>query len=262
MKVKIAVTLVFLICVTAGVFSQSLENFIDSKYIAQLRSGEIVTQAQYRNISPALLPGHQAVRGMISQIIADLAPNVMVEALCCYKKPSARNWNEAERAAVFNQLTAISALAGIRYFSASRNAMRIFYETSAVIENPENKRIIPDPVFASPPPFLTLYARQKDSTFGDNIYRYDFRSDPGSVFFSQENVTPITYGIIPAVGRGRLRTVGALIDTGDSILIYVASMARAVTTLGIGDRIGQSFGNRAEAILKWFASGMDGIFGD
>ena len=256
---KTCALLIFLFA-ASGCFSQSLESLIDSRYVPSLRSGEIVTRAQNKNLSPALVPGHQAVRGLVSETMTALAPNVMVETLYCYKKPSARNWSEAERTAVFNQVTALSTLAGIQYFSVSRNSMRIFYETSTVIENPENKKVLPDPSHASPPPSLTLYARQKDSTFGDNIYRYDYRCDSVAVIFSQENITALSYGIIPAVSKGRLRTVAAIIDTNDSLLIYVASMAKTLTLLGIGERIGESFSNRAEAVLKWFTAGAGRIF--
>jgi hypothetical protein len=68
-------------------------------------------------------------------------------------------------------------------------------------------------------------------------------------------------GIIPAVGKNKLRSLVAVIDAGDSLLVYAASMARAVTIPGMGERIGSSFTNRAEAILKWFAGRADRVFG-
>jgi hypothetical protein len=37
-------------------------------------------------------------------------------------------------------------------------------------------------------------------------------------------------------------------------------MAKAAAVPGMGDRIGNSFGNRAEAAIKWFASGADAVF--
>jgi hypothetical protein len=78
--------------------------------------------------------------------------------------------------------------------------------------------------------------------------------------FLQENLTSLNYGIIQAVGRNRLRTVMAIIDTDDSLLIYAASMARTTSLPGMGDRIGNSFTNRAKAVLNWFTAGADAIF--
>jgi hypothetical protein len=55
--------------------------------------------------------------------------------------------------------------------------------------------------------------------------------------------------------------VAAVIDAGDSLLIYIASMAKAASLPGLSGRIGNSFTNRAEAILKWFAGRADRVFG-
>jgi hypothetical protein len=52
----------------------------------------------------------------------------------------------------------------------------------------------------------------------------------------------------------------AIIDTGDSLLIYAAAMAKAASLPGIGDRIGASFTNRAKAILQWFTGRADKVF--
>jgi hypothetical protein len=68
-------------------------------------------------------------------------------------------------------------------------------------------------------------------------------------------------GIIPAVGKDRLRSVAAVIDAGDSLLIYTASMAKAASLPGLGGRIGNSFTTRAAAILKWFTGRADRTFG-
>jgi len=98
-----------------------------------------------------------------------------------------------------------------------------------------------------------LFARQKDLTFGDNVYRYDFLTFPNAVLFTQENVTPLNYGIVPVIGKGNLRSVMAVIDCGDIILIYAVSMAKAASMPGLSDKIGDSFSNRAQAILSWFS---------
>jgi len=187
-----------------------------------------------------------------------LEPNILVESLYLYRKPSGQagnRWSETERAGLFNRLVALSTLAGIEYYSESRKRMRVFYESSRVIDNPSNKNPLPDPVYAEVPASLTLYARQKDLTFVDNIYRFDFQAGTDAIFFMQENLTVMSTRMIPAIGRNRLRTIFALIDTGDSILLYAAAMARTASPQSMSDRIGASFTNRAKAVIKWFTDG-------
>ena len=67
-------------------------------------------------------------------------------------------------------------------------------------------------------------------------------------------------GIIPAIGKNKFRTVIAVIDAGDSLLIYAAAMAKTLPVPGMGDRIGASFSNRAAALIQWFSSRADKVF--
>ena len=244
------------------VFSAPLEGLVESQYAAQLRlNADSITETQLKEPKLKLLPQHSDLRKFVNEVMSALGPNVAVETLYLYKKPIPSNgWDEAQRMALFNRILTLSTLTGIEYYSASRGAMRVFYESSSVIDGPNTKKPLPDPQYAQMPGSLTLYARQKDLTFGDNIYRYDFRTTDSAFFFAQENLTALTYGIIPAVGKNKLQSVFAVIDCGDSLLIYAVSMAKTASVLGMGDRIGNSFGNRAEAILEWFTGKSDDVF--
>jgi hypothetical protein len=247
------------------VFSASLEELVGSGQVAVLRTAtEPVTEVQIRNPSPRLLPRHGELVRVITGLQSDLGPNILVENLSLYRKPTLRDntagWTKDEQIGLLNQVLGISTLTGIQYFSASRNTMRVFYESSQVIDNSVDKRPISDPVYSTLPDFVTLYARQKDLTFGDNIYRYDYYITADTILFVQENITAMNTGIINAVGRNRFRMVTAIIDSGDSLLIYAAAMAKTASIPGIGDRVGASFTNRAKAILKWFAERAEKVF--
>ena len=262
---KIVWCVIFAAVVWAPVFSASLEELAGPERAAALSAGNSITNVQLKNPSPLLMPQHGALRRLIAENMDSLGPGILVETLSRYQKPRSTGgaeWSEAERAALFNQLLALSTLAGIQYYSASRGVMRTFYESSKVIDGPDTKKALPDPAYTSPPPALTLYARQKDLTFGDNIYRYDYRAGADAFFFVQENLTALTAGIIPAIGKNKLRTVMAVIDCGDSLLVYAASLVKAASLPGMGERIGNSFTNRAEAVLKWFVGKADGVFED
>jgi hypothetical protein len=242
------------------VFSLTLEELIGVETANRLRSGA-VSETQLGKPALKFMPALPDLRQFVSNSMTSLEPTLAVETLYLYKKPnSAVIWNDGLRTALFNQMTAISTLAGIEYFSATRNAMRTFYEYSSVIDGQSTKKPLPDPVFDKPPALYTLFARQKDLTFGDNIYRYEYKTTGGALFFIQENMTSMNYGIIPAVGKNKLRSVLAVIDCGDSLLIYAVSMAKAASVPGMTDRIGNSFKNRTDAVYIWFVSGADKLF--
>jgi hypothetical protein len=243
--------------------TSSLENLLDSTQIAALRQGNRPTEIQFQGFIPRLIPNHAELRNMVEAAKSRLNINVMVETLFLFQKPvgADRNgWTQTELSALYNEVIAISSLQGIQYYSASRGSMRTFYETSSVVDGPSTKRPLPDPFYWPPPAELSLYARQKDLTFGDNIYQYTYRYSPGILTITQENITALTYGIITAVGRNNLNSMVALLDAGDSIVIYAVSMARTASFPGIRDRIGDSFSNRAEAVLQWVNAGAERAF--
>jgi len=265
-KVPLIASVILSVFAAHGFAATPLEGLIGSERATNLRNltvrGEFLSEVQLRNPSPLLLPRHRELERFVTEIKADLDPAVFVETLFLYAKPHGwpSAWSEAERVGLFNSVVALSTLTGIEYFSASRGAMRVFYESSHVINNPRNRTPLPDPLFATPPETLILYARQRDLTFGDNTYRFEYRAGEDFIFFVQENLTAMTAGIIPAIGRNRFRMVVAVIDTGDSLLIYAAAMARAAALPGMGERIGNSFNNRLLAVLQWFSEHADEVF--
>ncbi|MDR2134473.1 MAG: hypothetical protein LBP27_05140 [Treponema sp.] len=241
------------------------EEFLEPEQIAAFAAGEeVLSGVQLGNPRPALVPGHGELRRLVDELMRTLRPGLFAESLCLYAKPAAAagQWSAEERRDLYNKALALSTLSGIQYYSASRKTMRTFYESSRIIDGPDTKAPLSDPVYVSPPPRLTLYARQKDLTFGDNIYQYEYLAGSDSLIFVQQNLSAMTVGIIPAVGKNKLRTVVAVIDAETHLLVYTVSMAAASSLPGLGERIGNSFTNRAAAILKWFSGHADAVFAE
>jgi len=260
---------IFFFLLATPVFSASLEELVDQGMAASLRTTpEPITELQLKNPNPRIMPKHEELQRFVRETLRGLEPNILLETLSLYQRPQSSRqteaptgWSRDEQTGIFNQLVSLSTLTGIQYYSESRKAMRIFYESSTVIDDPSKKKPLSDPSFAVCPDSLTLYARQKDLTFGDNIYRFEYHTGAEIILFSQENISSMNLGIIPAIGKNRFRTVMAVIDAGDTLLIYAAAMAKTASVPGMGDRIGASFTNRVKAILKWFVGRADRVFG-
>jgi hypothetical protein len=241
-------------------FSLPLEDLLGEEGAAELRAQGTITGVQLKDPEPRLLPRHAEVRRLAEEARSALDPGILVETLSLYEKPAGAArpvWSGAERTGLFNGALALSTLTGIQYYSSSRKAMRTFYESSALIDGPDTKRPLPDPVYGEAPAELTVYARQKDLTFGDNIYRYNYYVREDALIFVQQNLSALSYGIIPAVRRNNLQSLVAVIDAGDHLLVYAASMVKAAAVPGIGQRIGSAFSTRIEAILGWFTRQAD-----
>ena len=264
---KITIVSVAMVSLAAlPIFSLSLEELVGSSSAAALRAGQTISEIQLANPELRLLPRHSGLLLLSENIRRNLEPVIIAETLQLYVKPensqSGRpsSWNAGEKLALFNAITALSTLEGLQYYSASRGTMRTFYEVSTIIDGPSTKRPQPDTIHSYIPYSLTLYARQKDLTFGDNIYSYEYHSQSDALIFVQENQTALTLGIIPAVSKNRLRSIVAIIDTGDCLLLYAASMAKATALPGLRDRIGSSFSNRAEAVMNWVTDRAEMVY--
>lgn len=217
--------------------------------------GDLRAASSGRGAAPSLAPDHPAARALRDELARE-APDVIVEALFLWRKPRAAA-PAAELLETYNVLRAIGSLQGIEYYSASRKAMRLFYEYSSLIDGPETKAPTADRRLAALPRAETLYARQKDLSFGDNLYRYDFTSGPDYIASLSANLTTMRYGIVPVAAPEALkvRSLAILVDEG--IVFYAISSAKAAVVPGVRAKLESSFGNRAQAIYDWFAAKAD-----
>ncbi|MDR0410203.1 MAG: hypothetical protein LBH18_07425, partial [Spirochaetaceae bacterium] len=199
---------VLLVVASAALPALPLDVLTDGELKAALLRGELLSETRFDAAGTLFMPRSAPVRAAFDKSSAELSPSMVSESVFLYKKPAAfaggegGECTEAEMLRVLNTLSSISSLAGLQYYSASRKAMRVFYEESEVVNNPQEKAPVADPLFAdNAPPAFTLYARQKDLTFGDNVYRYDYAVHDNALVFTQTNCTPLRYGIIPVVPK-------------------------------------------------------------
>lgn len=250
--------------ITESIFSLSLEEAIGAEKAAALISRGNLTEVQVKNSRPLLLPGHYATQTFIDSAFSEVDPAYIIENLYLYTKPAGTMpgvWTEAERNILFNRMTALSVLAGLEYYSISDNGPRTLYQNSTRIDGPETGNALPDPVFQTPPPLVSLYARQKDKRFGENIYQYDYHTRQDALIMIQKNLTDMKTGPIRIIREDKLRTILSVIDTGDYLLIYAVSLVKATSFPGMKKRIGDSFTNRTVAIVEWISGEADKAFG-
>ena len=146
---------------------------------------------------------------------------------------------------------------GIEYYSASRERMRIFYEESYVINNPDDRDHRDDPLVTEIPRTDNIYVYQRDSSFGRNVYSVEYRHRDDTFFMSMTNLTRMYYGIAPVVAPENLEIHLAVVETEEGYLFYGVTGVDVITLLGLEDRVKDSFSNRIEAIFRWFESRIE-----
>ena len=244
-----------------GIFALPLENLLPETQVKQLMQSGAIDRERFDASTPGMVPRFAVLEKLLETNRKAIEPNIVVESLRLYKKPSSQAvWTASERTELFNGIIALSTLKGIEYFSKSRNKMHLLYESSVIIDGPVNKNPRPDPVFGIPHAELSVYVRKKDLTFGDNVYEATYYSGESSFIVLLDNVTALSYGFVTVVGKNKFKTVVAIFDCGPYLLVYAASMAKAVSLPGMNERVGNSFANRAEAVLHWFSDQADRAF--
>ncbi|HRY53777.1 MAG TPA: hypothetical protein P5133_08560 [Spirochaetia bacterium] len=205
---------------------------------------------------PVLLPAHPSAEALRAALAAE-KPAVLVEAAFVLPRPAPEGEGglAAELGAIYGLLGSFGSLEGIEYWSVSKGGWKVFYEESYRVDGPETKRRLADPPAPGPgalPPAEEVYVFQRDTTFGGNYYRYSFASSAGAVSLASNNLTRLSYGIIPMLAPGALATRLLVLQASDAIVFYAASGAAAPELFR--SRLEKSFGNRAEALFRWFAA--------
>jgi len=250
-----ALVAAFSLAASAG--AAPVSDYLDPPMAARLAAGEeLRASSSGKDAAPSIAPGHPAAEA-IRSALKEEAPDVVVEALFLLRRPRPVD-PAAETLAAYNVLRAIGSLRGIEYYSESKGRMRTLYEVSHIVAGPGDDTTRPDERLDGLPAYEeTLYARQKDTSFGDNRYRLTLSSGPGFVRQSSTNITRMSIGIVPVAAPEAVSVRLLVVSADEGLLFYVASSARAAILPGMRGRLELSFVNRAAAAAAWFSRGME-----
>ena len=212
----------------------------------------------YRDAVETTLAPASPFREEIREDLLELAPRVGIE-ISAPISVDPIVFSDAGRLEIYNILRSISTMEGIEYYSASRDEMRIFYQESYAIADPEDRTRIPDPFVDQVPERSRVFAYQRDGSFGRNVQRLDYAFRDGETFVRIENETTMTYRLFPLVAPGNLRTFLVIQPDEDAgVLHFYGNMAVRVPALfGMEERSQDSFYYRIVALHAWFTDELD-----
>ena len=209
------------------------------------------TVYRVKGAAPSMAPDLDLAREALGFWDGD-EPAFFNETLYLYRKPAEKEGEPgAETRRISAILRSLSRLEGIEYYSTSRKKMRTLYEKSYIVDNEKSQKRIADPVGGSADG-LSVLALQKDLTFGEFIYRYDYRETPDAAAFYSRNLEPLSYLIFDLIDEERLRASLIVRDMGDCLLIYSLTRVDFLAVPGIEGKIHASFTTRAQAMYNWF----------
>ncbi|MFZ2635017.1 MAG: DUF6675 family protein [Rectinemataceae bacterium] len=189
------------------------------------------------------------------------ADRLRFEALAVLPRPASYGNGSpeaAELAVIAGILGSVGSMEGLEYWSASRDQWRTLYAESYRIDDPATRRRLPDPpapVQGAVPAAWSYFAFQRDLTFGSNVYRFDVESSARGFALTSANVTPMKKYLITAVAPGGMQAALAVLPAQDGIVVYLLTTMKASDLLK--NKVYDSVGNRAFALLSWFAGKME-----
>jgi len=217
-------------------------------------------------VSPGLLPNTELTADVVRRIVAgDL--NIGIEGLFFTPTeglPSSYStMDSAERKlALYNILLSVSTLEGLEYYSASRGEMRLLFEESWVIADPDDKEPLPDKLAASVPAQESIFIHQKDKSFGSNESVMTFRAASDVFATDIINLTPMRYkGLIKVVDPENMQVHLIVVPVEEGLLLYGTMSAQTRNVKAFLDRARNSFTYRVVALTGWYKDRLLDEFG-
>lgn len=237
----------------ANDIQERLEKLISAENTEALLRDGCVQRTIYRDdlAKPELTPRLDDCRDAIEFWEGDV-PAFLSETLYYYpKKATLEGSGKNDTELVSKIIRSLSRLEGIEYYSTSRKKMRTLYEKSFVVDNEKSRNRIDDPT-SGPADGLSLFAVQKDLTFGEYLYRYTYRQTEHTTGFHSQNEESLSYTFVRLIKPRKLRVSLIIHDMGDAFLVYNLTRIDFLAIPGIEGKIQSSFSTRARAMYDWF----------
>lgn len=228
----------------------SADQLLDEKVRKELYSTGEIKHTFWKKGSPTLIPDIPH-RNTILHELADLKPTMSVEVMTRYETGLGNLNSESGLLSLYNSLRSISTMEGIEYFSASRNRMRTLFRKSYIIDSPESKQKLPDPLAQHVPAYSKIYIYQHDLTFGKNINSVEYFAYGDHLIMKIRNLNPMRYFFIPMVKTGHIINYFIFMPQEKDLLIYGLSSVHSLSFFGLEKRKEASFYNRIKAISNW-----------
>lgn len=190
-------------------------------------------------------------RETLAAEVRGLKPTVGVEVLRLFSGLPRRLDTAEGRLSLLNTVASASSLKGITYWSASRHKEWVLFTESYSVQSPEHPVRVPDPVFDSLPAEGSFSTYQEDTSFGKNLYLTSFHAAKDHLWVKTENITPISFLLVPVIPARGLVSLTVLVPSGNEMLFYGVSLLRTSFPIGDSRSRADSLTNRVMAMSSW-----------
>lgn len=231
----------------------SIENLFSSDTVLQLVKTGRIQRSFYgkKNVKLELFPDTQAGRDTAANWDGKKEPVFIVESL--YLIPVTDEKNTADINDVSLVLRSFSKMTGMRYYSNSRKRYETLYTDVHCVNNPEEKKNVPDPLDVSADA-LVSYVYQKDRSLSGCVYRFSFFQTQNEIGARAVNTDEVQYKGFSILKPEHLVLNVHAVQTKEGIVFYILVRADAAKIPLVSEKLAKSYGSRADAIYEWCVS--------
>ena len=231
----------------------SIENLFSSDTVLQLVKTGRMQRSFYgkKNVKLELFPDTPAGRDTAANWDGKKEPVFIVESL--YLIPVTDEKDIADINDVSLVLRSFSKMTGMRYYSNSRKRYETLYMDVHCVNNPEEKKSVPDPLDVSADA-LVSYVYQKDRSLSGCVYRFSFFQTQNEIGARAVNTDEVQYKGFSILKPEHLVLNVHAVQTKEGIVFYILVRADAAKIPLVSEKLAKSYGSRADAIYKWCVS--------
>jgi hypothetical protein len=235
-----------------GLAADPFAAFVGGAALQNLRAGATMKASLPDDGTLALVPDVTS-RSVISDDVKKLGPTVGAELLKIIPGPGVALDSPAGQLLLYNQMHDVSTMKGITYWSVTRGREMVLFLDSSAISSPAGQDRVQDPTFTEIPGSQEMFTFQEDSSFGKNTYSERFIAQPDHLLVKTENLSTITFLLVPIISPHGLVSQVVLVPAGTDVLFYGLAYLR--TGFPLGDKASrvQSLENRLSALAGWLA---------
>ena len=146
-------------------------------------------------------------------------------------------------------LRSVSKMEGIQYYSNSRRRIETLYSKAYTVNNPTERKKIPDNFNFNENP---IYVLLDDKSFGEYVSEITNDSKDFENCFEYINIDNINYGFIKAVDPYNMQVFLDVINCKKEIIVYVYIQSKMDVPALFKNKIYDSFIARTDALFDWF----------
>jgi hypothetical protein len=213
--------------------------------LSRLEAGESLT----RDAGPGLafLPNCPEGRAISAALASEPAP-VRVE---CAFLLRGKKIIPGNKLALYNAVTAVRGLSGVKYFSFNRNRETVLLDDVFRTDAPGSKKRLPDRAATGLPGQSSLELHARDANFGPTWYRLSIDSRGPGFGLTLVNTEPQGLLFLRAFERGALRLHYAVAPADEGIYVYGLCAARPAAGADRAVDIFSAAQKRLETIRGW-----------